>query len=180
MSDYDKSPPPPQEPPPPPSKKEPEEDEPLFNKRLVMSWAVIAAVVLGSWMLMKNNPFARKVDELSYSDFTEKTAKGEIETANVTRVSSTETFVTGKYKLPGEEVSRQYKASVYANERLIENLQGSGVRVGKIETPSNVLPMIFWNVVPFVLVAGLFYFLFLRKMGGGGGGGNPFSFGKSR
>ncbi|MCL1887689.1 MAG: ATP-dependent zinc metalloprotease FtsH [Kiritimatiellaeota bacterium] len=178
MSDYDKKPDHPPPPPPPPNRKEPDDDDdsPMFNRRFAFSWLLIIGVALMAFWLFNGGMPGRKPEVLGYREYQEKVEAGEIADAKVVRVSSTEMYVTGSYT---NDPKRTFRVSVDPNERTPEYLREYGVNVKRIESQSNVWPMLLWNVAPILLLIGFFYFIFSRQMRGGGGG-NPFSFGKSR
>ena len=177
MSDSKEDPTP--SPPPRPNRKDPQNDDgPSVNKRFALSWLLILGVIALMVYFTKGGSLTRKPENLDYSDFQALVTENAVTEVKLTRVNSTEAYVTGTYEKDGAQ--RAFRADVYANDSLVDDLEKQGVKVRRISSPNTFWPMVLWNVLPILLLVGLFYLLFMRQMRGGGGGGNPFSFGKSR
>jgi cell division protease FtsH len=138
----------------------------------VITWGIILLVLLS--VFNHFGSVGETPDELSYSDFLNNVRNGTV--ANVTISSSAE----GNTIL-GEDVNgKEFHSFGMPDPRLVDDLVENNVKI-TAEPPeqrSVILDLII-NIIPVLLLVGLWVY-FMRQMQGGGGGRGAMSFGKSK
>ena len=138
----------------------------------VITWGIILLVLLSVF-----NHYGKdgsSPDELTYSDFLDSVRNGTI--AEVTISSSAEgNTITGR-----DVNGKQFSSFGMPDPRLVDDLVENNVQI-TAEPPeqrSVILDLII-NIIPVLLLVGLWVY-FMRQMQGGGGGRGAMSFGKSK
>ncbi len=149
-------------------------------RRVVFMWLIMLLLLMSLYHMLAGGN--QKVNKLEYSEFKNMVVseKGKIRKATIVndarggsqRIEIESTELDEKSGKP-----LQYKMDVIVSEELIKFLDKNDVNYGyKSESP--LLMMFLGNVVPFILILGLLYFLFTRQMKGMGK--SAMNFGKSR
>ncbi|GMR15209.1 MAG: ATP-dependent zinc metalloprotease FtsH [Gammaproteobacteria bacterium] len=138
----------------------------------VITWGIILLVLLSVF-----NHYGKdgsSPDELTYTDFLDSVRNGTI--AEVTISSSAEgNTITGR-----DVNGKQFSSFGMPDPRLVDDLVENNVQI-TAEPPeqrSVILDLII-NIIPVLLLVGLWVY-FMRQMQGGGGGRGAMSFGKSK
>jgi len=138
----------------------------------LLTWAIIAVVLMSIF-----NHYAsvsNQQDELTYSDFLDQVRSGQITEVNIQSDPSGHT-IRGRYAGGTEFVTRGPQ-----DPKLVDELLENGVEI-TAEPPAerSVLMDLVINIIPVLLLIGLWVY-FMRQMQGGMGGRGAMSFGKSR
>ncbi|MEL6568709.1 MAG: ATP-dependent zinc metalloprotease FtsH [Pseudomonadota bacterium] len=140
-----------------------------MNMRNLAIWGLIAALIIGMVVVMQSNSAAGNADEISYSELLQLS-----ETGNIREITIKDTMGTGT-TTDGREFTTEWTGlEMDVGKTLAEN----GANVTFEASGGNTLGAIFINLIPVLLILGLFLFM-MRQMQGGGRGG-AMSFGKSR
>ena len=180
MSDYDKNPAPPPPltppPPPPPNRRGPGgfDDGPMFNGKFAFSWLLILGLIVGTYYFMNKDKLANRPKPVDYETFRVLASSNEFTSVVCVQVTDTEAYVVATLETTKEKI----RANVRLHDQFEKNLKEQGVSISKYEKQSKLLEMLFWNIVPFIVIFGVIYFFIFRQMRGGVN--NPFNFGKSR
>jgi cell division protease FtsH len=140
-------------------------------------WVAVAWIVGGLLLLtLFQNVFGPSTSEIAFSRFLELADEGDVVEANVS-----ETSVTGTLRR-GQDEEEAFTTTIPPNfetNEIVRRLEKAGVEFTGSQ-PSPWTAFFFAWIVPFALIAGL-YFLFMRRlrrqMGGAGG---PLSLGKNK
>ena len=154
-----------------PAKKGP---PPMPMRGLAISFLMMA-IFLTVLHLFSNS--SQKTSELEYTDFVNMAKDGRIAKVDIANDGAGNHYVTGESKDLNESGTTQFRTEIILTEKLMEMLEGNGVQV-KIKRPKTMLVSILANIVPFILIFGIIYFVFIRQMKNAGRG--AMSFGKSR
>ena len=154
-----------------PAKKGP---PPMPMRGLAISFLMMA-VFLTVLHLFSNS--SNKTNELGYTDFLTKIKDGRIAKVDIANDGAGNHYVTGESKDLNEEGTTQFRTEIILTEKLMELLESNGVQVN-VKRPKTMLISILANIVPFILIFGIIYFVFIRQMKNAGRG--AMSFGKSR
>ncbi|MEM1106312.1 MAG: ATP-dependent zinc metalloprotease FtsH [Pseudomonadota bacterium] len=140
-----------------------------MNMRNLAIWGLIAALIIGMVVVMQGNTAERGADEIAYSQLTELAKSGALQEVTIKGTTATGTTTSGT----------RFVAEVPALDlELPQLLAESGAEVVYESSEGSSLGAIFINLIPVLLILGLFLFM-MRQMQGGGRGG-AMSFGKSR
>jgi cell division protease FtsH len=143
-----------------------------------ISYVVIALVALYLFQQFVIGSVLSPPVTLHYSEFKEKVASGQVLTAVIG-----EQEVTGTMKNPDPEEPQpiQFTTNRQPGEDpdLASQLQAAGVQYSFADPPSP-LPGILLNLVPFLLVGALWYYMYQRGGLAAGGIGGMFGVGKSK
>lgn len=139
----------------------------------LLVWLMLAVVLMAAfnvWTGKKENK-----QQIEYSQFIQQVNNGEIDSVNI------EGSMISGYLLKGTRTDKsEFVTNAPLDDNLISTLLHKKVRVNVIpEEKPSVLGSIFINLLPVLLLIGV-WFYFMRSMQGGGGKGGAFSFGKSR
>jgi len=163
---------------------DPRQSKPSMKmSRGVFGWVIIVSFILMLLMLLSQNMNSRQ--PMSISDFNQKLEAGEI-----VKVVLRDHAVEGLRTLaPGEQVGVNLEFSIpwpnpIANEELLTRLETFLTKDGgewEYKPSSTMLINILVNLLPWVVLVALFWFLILRPMrAGGGAAGMLGNFGRSR
>ena len=148
-------------------------------KKSLLSYAVILIFFALIWYAY--NALDKKVNQISYNEFSESLASGEIETLKITPRSSAYTYeLTGT--LEGYDKNESFFLRAPLSDKVIEDiLVAAKEKEFKLNTnkdpDSSSLLLILVNILPFVIFIGGAFFLLNRQMSGNN---KSFDFGKSK
>ena len=132
-------------------------------------WVIIALVLVVVWSVFNVPTSNSQVTQLPYSDFLAKVEEGSVREVQITGPD-----IAGR--LTNDQVFRTYAPQ---DPDLINRLRERGVRFdAKPEEQRSLLSAILINMLPFVLILGIWIFV-MRQMQNGAGRG-AMGFGKSR
>ncbi len=138
----------------------------------LITWAIIAVVLMSIF-----NHYASVStpnDELSYSDFLAEVRGGSVTEVRIENDQGSQK-ITGRYANGDEFVTRGPD-----DAKLVDELLENDVEITAAPPPEpSVLMELLINVIPVLLLIGLWVY-FMRQMQGGAGGRGAMSFGKSR
>jgi cell division protease FtsH len=168
-----------------PSKPDSEEEEKKRRAqmqrqmRFGISYLLVAVVTLYLFQQFVVVPLMIRAEELPYSVFKEKLAKGEIVSVEIG-----DTDIMGQMKNPdptGTPATLPFDTVIVpsSDPKLIEELQAAGVKFSFRRPPSPIGSFIVSWLLPLVLLAVFWYFLF-RRVGAGGGAGGILGIGRSK
>lgn len=149
-----------------------DEQEPKGNP-LMKSMAIWGAVILGLMLIMSalGTGGTESSDSISYSAF-----KGEVEKGNVKSVIVSDDQIIGETS-DGKKIST---VPINGDSKFYDLLNDKNVDIrAKAEEGPNILLLLLYNALPFILILGIAFFV-LRQMQKGGGAGGAMSFGKSK
>ena len=138
----------------------------------VITWGIILLVLMSIFNHYGN--VGSTPDELTYSDFLDNVRNGTI--AEVT-ISSTAEGNT----IQGRDINgKEFRSFGMPDPRLVDDLVDNNVEI-TAEPPEqrSVILDLLINIIPVLLLVGLWVY-FMRQMQGGGGGRGAMSFGKSK
>jgi len=140
-----------------------------MNMRNLAIWGLIAALIIGMVVVMQGNTAERGADEITYSEMINLAEAGSLQDVTIKGTKATGTTTSGT----------RFVAEVPALDlNLPDKLTESGAEVTFESNEGSSLGAIFINLIPVLLILGLFLFM-MRQMQGGGRGG-AMSFGKSK
>jgi cell division protease FtsH len=146
-------------------------------KRGPFFYLIIAIVIFTAMMMLQQYQGGAKI---SWSEFIEDANDGKIESVEIG-----DTEITGKFKADATGTDEKAPKSFTVNynpdlapDEFLKELEGNGIEVNFPEQHIWLLNIISM-LLPIVLLVGIFYFLFARKLGGGAGG-MLMSFGRSK
>ena len=161
--------------------KDPKSDKPVKKgpppmpmRGLAISFLMMA-VFLTVLHLVTNS--AQSANEIDYSTFMQLLNEGKIAKVEISHDGAGNYYASIESKEPSAAGTTQFKSHIILTDELMEDLNGNGVQV-RIKQPNTVLKGILVNIVPFILIFGIIYFIFIRQMKNAGRG--AMSFGKSR
>ena len=138
-------------------------------------WITLAIVALTFLAMRLMSPNAEKTAELSQAEFRSAIEAHEVERVErVRELDSGVTYLLGQ--LHGQSKPFRVRLVPGENEKLMDFLLEQGVNCPVREKESLWGPILM-QLLPFLLLAAFFWFVFYRKLGGTGG---PLSFGKSK
>ena len=140
-----------------------------MNMRNLAIWGLIAALIIGMVVVMQGNSATRSADPISYSEFLALSQAG-----NITEVTVKDNSATGLTSDGRQFVTEWDGLEMNVGKELAAN----GADVTYDTSSGSTLGAIFINLIPVLLILGLFLFM-MRQMQGGGRGG-AMRFGKSR
>ena len=136
---------------------------------------LMMAIFLTVLHLFSNS--SKSSNEIEYTDFVKMAKDGRISKVDISNDGAGNHFVTGESKDLNASGTTQFRTEIILTEKLMEMLEENGVQV-KVKRPKTMLVSILANIVPFILIFGIIYFVFIRQMKNAGRG--AMSFGKSR
>ena len=158
---------------------------PKMPSNAIRSWLTIALVAAVMFSLYRANPNPTKTRELTMLEFYQAIDAGKVvePVARHLDREEGETYLTGEIETDeldskGDPVKEKYVVKLVPgeNERLMDDLLQSNIKVEVVEHRSALSPFVTQTIF-FVGMLGLLYWFMYRKMGGEGG---PFGFGKSK
>ncbi len=149
------------------------------NSRLIVrdiiTWVLLFVTVFAVSKFF-NFSGGTQVKKVAYSDFINYIEGGELNSATITVQGSIPTQITGVLK-DGTTIQTDTTNDVNILEKHLLDKKVSF----DIKRNSSSFWSIFWNIVPWIVVLALWWFMMQRIMqGAGGGGSQAFSFGKSK
>ncbi|MEX2381903.1 MAG: ATP-dependent zinc metalloprotease FtsH [Opitutales bacterium] len=148
-----------------------------YQPKVLVIWMVIFAAIASLWIFNPGNQSA--VDTWKIAEVVEAAAAGTVIEGTITpdkRGAMNSYEITGKYIIPGRNEPGQFKAYGSLTDESLGALQETKIFD---EVPSNtLLSEILVSLLPFILIIGLLYFLFVRQLRMAGRG--AMSFGKSK
>ncbi|WP_372847358.1 ATP-dependent metallopeptidase FtsH/Yme1/Tma family protein, partial [Pontiella sp.] len=118
-----------------------------------------------------------KSNKIEYTDFINMVKGGRVSKAVISHDGAGNYYVEGESTELNESGTTQFRSEVILTDKLLELLEENGVQT-KVRQPKTMLVSILANIVPFILIFGIIYFVFIRQMKNAGRG--AMSFGKSR
>ncbi|WP_300725158.1 ATP-dependent zinc metalloprotease FtsH [uncultured Bacteroides sp.] len=158
-----------------------------------LTWLyILIALVFGFLYFTGGESSASK--EVNYTEFKDMVSKGYASKIIAYDDNTVEMYIKPEhivdvFKKDAGKVGRSPYltikiGSMESFDKFMEQEQENGHFTGSIsyDKKSNYFSMIFWNIAPFLVLIGLWFFIMRRMSGGGGAGGagNVFSVGKSK
>jgi len=140
----------------------------FFSLMMILLFIVLLNFLIGS---------SAKKEEISYTKFLTMVENKRVATVKIQNDGSGNYYVKGESLDPNKDGSNHFKADILLNDKLIDLLNKNGVEI-EIQKPKTMLISILWNVIPFIVIFLIIYFVFIRQMKNAGRG--AMSFGKSR
>ena len=138
-------------------------------------WITLAIVALTFLAMRLMSPNPEKTAELSQAEFRAAVEAHEVERVErVRELDSSVTYLQGQ--LRGQSKPFRVRLVPGENEKLMDFLLEQGISCPVREKESLWGPILM-QLLPFLLLAAFFWFVFYRKLGGAGG---PLAFGKSK
>ena len=138
-------------------------------------WITLAIVALTFLAMRLMSPNPEKTVELSQAEFRSAVEAHEVERVErVRELDSSVTYLQGQ--LRGQSKPFRVRLVPGENEKLMDFLLEQGISCPVREKESLWGPILM-QLLPFLLLAAFFWFVFYRKLGGAGG---PLAFGKSK
>ncbi len=127
--------------------------------------------LVGLWLFLALANRESRADELTFSEFQDRVASGEVDTA---------TFLLGDGKISGELSDGSTYEVAYVEgtqESLTAQLESEGVDVSADPQRGSALLGFLFQLIPVILIVGAFIFIMNQSQGGGG---RVMQFGKAR
>lgn len=140
-------------------------------------WFLLLALFLTTYQVMKGTQ--ERFEDIPYSpNFVQLVKNDQIRKCEIVQEASGFMHVKGELvDLDEAGRSRKFRVNVAETEELLKLLEGRGVHF-EITRQNPFVMQLLSSIIPFVLILGLLYFLFMRQMRMAGKG--AMSFGKSR
>ena len=149
-------------------KKNIKKDQPPMPKK-GMALSLLFLALFMSLVYVFSGP--NKFSQTSYSDFMNALDQGQVSEVTISHDG------TGNHNINGIKDGVPFQAEIILTDELMSLLQDKGVKVD-VKKPNVLISSILINLLGFVLIFGLIYFVFIRQMRNAGKG--AMSFGKSR
>ena len=140
-----------------PGKKGP---PPMPMRGLAISFLMMA-VFLTVLHLVTNS--SKSENEIDYSTFMQMLDEGKIAKVEISHDGTGNYYASMESKEPSAAGSTQFRSHIILTDELMQDLNNSGVQV-RIKQPNTVLKSILVNILPFILIFGIIYFIFIRQM----------------
>ncbi len=154
-----------------PGKKGP---PPMPMRGLAISFLMMAVFLT---VLHLFSSSSKTSNEIEYTDFVKQVKAGRVTKVDIAHDGAGNHYVSGISKDLNEAGSTEFRVEIILTENLMQLLEENGVQV-KVKRPKTMLVSILANIVPFILIFGVIYFIFIRQMKNAGRG--AMSFGKSK
>ncbi|MGE5321835.1 MAG: ATP-dependent metallopeptidase FtsH/Yme1/Tma family protein, partial [Actinomycetota bacterium] len=138
--------------------------------KTVVLWVVLLLVGVVLWRMIQGGNGSTKDTEISYTDFMDKVAKGQ-----VSEVQIENNLARGKFKNDNSKTFHVYVPS--NNPEMLKALESNNVGVTFKNDQGSNWPMLLFQFSP-ILLLGVLWFVMIRQMQTGGN--KALSFGKSR
>ncbi len=143
--------------------------------RTASFWALIVLIPLLIFQLMNSNREAQQ--ELTYSEFRAQVEGGNVESVTIQEGRKLEGVLRSSIEQDGVQVEKFHTLLPFeADKALIDELEEAGVQ-SQGEGPGNNWVGLMVGILPWLLIIGLWVFLFRQMQSGGS---RAFSFGKSK
>jgi len=136
---------------------------------------LMMAIFLTVLHLFSNS--SQNTNEIEYTDFIKMVKAGRIAKVDVSHDGAGNHYVTGDSKDLNQSGTTQFRTEIILTEQLMQLMEDNGVQI-KVKRPKTLLTSVLVNILPFILIFGIIYFIFIRQMKNAGRG--AMSFGKSR
>jgi cell division protease FtsH len=147
---------------------------PMPMRGLAISFLMMAVFLTILSLFSKSS---KSAEELEYTDFVNKVKSGRIAKVDITNDGAGNHFIIGESLDLNTSGTSRFRTEIILTENLMKLLEDNGVQV-KVRRPKTMLISILANIVPFILIFGIIFFVFMRQMKNAGRG--AMSFGKSR
>jgi cell division protease FtsH len=154
-----------------PGKKGP---PPMPMRGLAISFLMMAVFLT---VLHLFSSSSQKTSEIEYTDFVNMVRAGRISKVDIAHDGAGNHYVSGESKDLNESGTTQFRTEIILTEKMMDLFEENGVQV-KVKRPKTMLVSILANIVPFILIFAIIYFVFIRQMKNAGRG--AMSFGKSK
>ncbi len=149
--------------------KEPENPNPWAKNMLIWAGVIVGLLVVVT--MFNTGDATANADAVSYSNFREQVVSGKIKSAQIAKEQII--AITDDNK-------RVVTVPVENDNTLVPLLEENGVEyTGKAAERTSLLTMVLLNVLPFLLIIGIAFFI-MRQVQKGGGAGGAMGFGKSK
>ena len=138
--------------------------------KTVVLWVVLLLVGVVLWQMIKGGSASAKDTEISYTDFMDKVAKGQVQEVQIEN-----NLARGKYRNDKSTTFHVYVPAT--NPEMLKALQSNNVVVTFKDGQGSNWPMWIFQFSP-ILLLGVLWFVMIRQMQTGGN--KALSFGKSR
>ena len=143
--------------------------------RTASFWALIVLIPLLIFQLMNSNREAQQ--ELTYSEFRAQVQGGNVESVTIQEGRKLEGVLRSSIEKSGVQVEKFHTLLPFeADKALLDELEEAGIQ-SRGEGPGNNWVGLLVGVLPWLLIIGLWVFLFRQMQSGGS---RAFSFGKSK
>jgi cell division protease FtsH len=144
-----------------------------------VAYIIVGLIALYLFQHYLLGPLSTPATELEYSDFKDRVAAGQIQTAIIGA-----SRITGKMQDPDpqktEPVDYSTNYQAQADPDLVDDLEAAGV-VFEFTGASSPVGGILISLLPFILIGAIWYLIYRRMAkGAGGAGGGIFGVGRSR
>jgi cell division protease FtsH len=147
---------------------------PMPMRGLAISFLMMA-IFLTVLHLFSNS--SNSNDELEYTDFVNMVKSDRIAKVEIANDGAGNHFVTGESKDLNASGTTRFRTEIILTEKLMDVFEENGVQV-TVKRPKTMLISILANLIPFILIFGIIFFIFMRQMKNAGRG--AMSFGKSK
>jgi len=150
-------------------------DNKNFLKKEIIAWVILIIILFSVSTFFGRNSGA-PVTTVPYSEFIDRVNSGDVTSVQIRMKENYPSQVIGTLK-DGTSIESGVPGNIDALEKdLIEK----GVTYD-VQPNNSTFWMIFWNIAPWILIIGVWWFFMQKMMRGAGGGANQaFSFGKSK
>jgi cell division protease FtsH len=149
-----------------------------FQPKMLMFWLALVAAVVALFMF--SSPITGSPDTPSIQEVVERAEAGNVKQGAVIRPNPSSGFgwvvISGESRKDAESPWRPFRATGWDTETTHERMMKTHLFVER--ESQTLLASIATQVIPFVIIIGLLYFLFVRQLRQAGRG--ALSFGKSR
>ncbi len=146
-----------------------------FWVREIIAWVILIGMLFAV-AKMFNFGGGTPVKTVPYSQFLQSVEGGQVTSVEIKSNDGTPTLVIGTLK-DGTKIQSHTISDISI---LKENLVTKNIQFS-INPSSSTFWMIFWNIVPWILIIAVWWFIMQKMMqSAGGGGGQAFNFGRSK
>jgi cell division protease FtsH len=149
-----------------------------FQPKMLMFWLALVAAVIALFMF--SSPITGSPDTPSIQEIVERAEAGNVKAGAVIRPNPSSGFgwvvISGESRKDAESPWRPFRATGWDTESTHERMMKTHLFIER--ESQTLLASIATQVIPFVIIIGLLYFLFVRQLRQAGRG--ALSFGKSR
>ena len=146
-----------------------------FLKKEIIAWVILIIILFSVSTFFGRNSGA-PVTTVPYSEFIDRVNSGDVTSVEIKMKENYPSQVVGTLK-DGSFIESYPPGNI---DTLESNLIEKGVTYD-VKPNNNTFWMIFWNIAPWILIIGVWWFFMQKMMQGAGGGANQaFSFGKSK
>lgn len=152
-----------------------EKNKKNFLKKEIIAWVILIIILFSVSTFFGRNSGA-PITTVPYSEFIDRVNSGDVTYVEIKMKENYPSQIIGTLK-DGSSIDSYPPGNI---DTLEKNLIEKGVTYDA--KPSNsTFWMIFWNIAPWILIIGVWWFVMQKMMKGAGGGVNQaFSFGKSK